>query len=119
MRRPGLAPGLLLGTTLGAVFAAPAKGRLAAGLGTAASGVDSRPRADSRLRGAFLVLPCAGPATTTGLAIEQKVRGGVAAPMAATAAATWAVLGEASLTTVGVAVLAALTVRVAHGGEDR
>jgi hypothetical protein len=39
--------------------------------------------------------------------------------MAATAAATWAVLGEASLTTVGVAVLAALTVRVAHGGEDR
>jgi adenosylcobinamide-phosphate synthase len=119
MQRPGLALGLLLGTTLDAVFADPAKGNPVAGFGTAASGIESRLWADSRLRGAFFVLLCAGSATPAGLAIEQRVRGGDAAPMAVTAVATWAVLGQASLTIVGVAVLAALIVRGIHGGEDR
>jgi adenosylcobinamide-phosphate synthase len=94
MPRPGLALGLRLGTALDVVFADPAKGHPAAGFGTAVSGVESRPWADSRLRGAFLVLLCAGSAATAGLAVGSWVRGGVA-------------------------VLAELIVRGVHGGEDR
>ena len=97
MRRSGLALGLLLGTALDAVLPDPAAGHPVAAFGTAASRVEDRLWADSRMRGALYVLLCIGPVTTAGLAIQQRARRGFAAPVAVTAVATWAVLGGASL----------------------
>ncbi|MGE5132113.1 MAG: cobalamin biosynthesis protein [Gemmatimonadota bacterium] len=104
MRRPGLAPGLLLGTVLDVWLADPATGHPVAGFGTAASWAESRIWADSRLRGALFVLLCAGPVTAAGLAVQRRTRRGAAV----TAAATWTVLGGASLAAEAAAVAAAL-----------
>ncbi|MHB1596143.1 MAG: cobalamin biosynthesis protein, partial [Streptosporangiaceae bacterium] len=61
MRRPGLAPGLLLGAVLDAVLADPAAGHPVAAFGSAAARVERLLWADSRPRGALFVLACVGP----------------------------------------------------------
>ena len=68
-----------------------------AGFGTAAAGAESRLWADSRPRGALFVLLGAGPVVAAGLAMHQLMRRHYAASAAVTAAATWSVLGGASL----------------------
>jgi adenosylcobinamide-phosphate synthase len=96
MRLPGLALGLLLGTALDAVLGDPVRGHPVAGFGAAATRAEQRLWADSRPRGAQFVLLSVGPVLAVGAGAQRWLRrdGGVAA---VTAAATWTVLGGASL----------------------
>ncbi len=96
-RRPGLALGLLLGSALDAVVADPQDAHPVAVFGGAASRIESRIWADSRARGALFTAVCAGSVLAAGLAAQHLARRGPAVRAAATAAATWTVLGGASL----------------------
>ena len=104
MRRPGLALGLLLGTALDVMLGDPATGHPVAGFGAAVSWAESRMWADSRLRGALFALLCAGPAAAAGAAACPRGRHRAVI----TAAATWTVLGGASLAAEAAAVAHAL-----------
>ena len=96
-RRSGLASGLLLGSALDALLADPRHGHPVAAFGTAAARAEGRLWAGSRARGALFTVACAGPAAAAGWA-AQRLAGRRPLPGAAlTAAATWAVLGGASL----------------------
>jgi adenosylcobinamide-phosphate synthase len=115
MRRPGLALGLLLGTVLDALLGDPVRGHPVALFGTAAARAEDRVWADSRPRGVAFVLLTAGPIVAASTAIQRCLRRGATAPGQAapqtatravmaevtmavvTAAATWTVLGGASL----------------------
>lgn len=105
MRLTGIAAGLLLGTALDAVIPDPRRGHPVAGFGSAAAAAEKRLWADSRISGAVFVLLSAGPVTAAGLGAQRWLRRDVVM-MAATAAATWTVLGGASL--------AAEAARIAH-----
>jgi adenosylcobinamide-phosphate synthase len=96
MRLTGLAAGLLLGTALDAVIPDPRRGHPVAGFGSAAAAAEKWLWADSRIRGTVFVLLSAGPVTAAGLGAQRWLRRD-AVMMAATAAATWTVLGGASL----------------------
>src|SRR2546430_17140545 len=96
-RRSGLASGLLLGSALAALLADPRRGHPVAAFGTAAARAEGRLWAASRARGAVFAALCAGSAAAAGWA-EQRLAGRRPLPGAAlAAAATWAVLGGASL----------------------
>jgi adenosylcobinamide-phosphate synthase len=96
--RSALACGLLLGAALDAMLADPRRGHPVAAFGTAASRAERRLWAPSRGRGTLFAMACAGPAAAAGWAAGH-VAGRRALPGAAlAAAATWAVLGGASLT---------------------
>ena len=98
-RRSGLASGLLLGSALDALFADPRRGHPVAAFGTAAARAEGRLWAASRARGTLFAVTCAGPAVAAGWA-AQRLAGRRPLPGAAlAAAATWAVLGGASLAT--------------------
>ena len=116
MRRPGLALGLLLGTALDALLGDPARGHPVALFGTAAARAEERVWADSRPRGAAFVLLTTGPIVVASAAIQRYLRRPATAPAqvatvptamravmaeatmaVVTAAATWTVLGGASL----------------------
>ena len=96
-RRSGLASGLLLGSALDALLADPRRGHPVAAFGTAAARAEGRLWRASRARGALFTVACAGPAVAAGWA-AQRLAGRRPLPGAAVAAAaTWAVLGGASL----------------------
>jgi adenosylcobinamide-phosphate synthase len=96
-RRSGLASGLLLGSALDALLADPRRGHPVAAFGSAAASAERRLWAASRARGAMFAAACAGPAAAAGWA-GQRLAGRRPLPGAAlAAAATWAVLGGASL----------------------
>lgn len=97
-RRPGLAPGLLLGSALDPVVADPRDGHPVAVFGAAVSRFESRIWADSRIRGVVFTAVCAGSVLGAGLALQYLTRRSPAGRAAATAAVTWTVLGGASLT---------------------
>jgi adenosylcobinamide-phosphate synthase len=96
MRLPGRALGLLLGTALDAVFGDRVRWHPVAGFGAAAARAEERLWADSRPRGALFAALCAGAALAAGSCAQRFFRQDALAA-AATAAATWAVLGGASL----------------------
>ena len=93
----GLAPGLLLGAALDAALADPRRGHPVAAFGTAAARAESHLWAASRARGALFTVACAGPVAAAGWALQRLARRGPAPLTALTAAATWTVLGGASL----------------------
>ena len=115
MRRPGLALGLLLGTVLDALLGDPVRGHPVALFGSAAARAEERVWSDSRPRGVAFVLLTAGPVVAASTAIQRCLRRPATAPAQAapqtatraviaeasmavvTAAATWTVLGGASL----------------------
>ncbi len=104
MRRPGLAPGLLLGVVLDSLLADPAAGHPVAAFGSAAARVERLLWADSRPRGALYVLACVGPVTAAAraadLAADRRGAAGqvaMAARIGWTALVAWAVLGGESL----------------------
>ena len=70
MRRPGLAPGLLLGVVLDTMLADPARGHPVAAFGAAAARVERLLWADSRARGALFALACVGPLTAAARAAD-------------------------------------------------
>ena len=93
----GLAPGLLIGAAVDVLLAGPRRGRPVAAFGAAASRAGGRLWAASRVRGALFTLTCAGPVAAAGWGLQRLARRGPAPLTALTAAATWTVLGGASL----------------------
>ena len=115
MRRPGLAPGLLLGVVLDTLLADPAAGHPVAAFGAVATRVEKLLWADSRARGALFVLACVGPVTTAARAAElvtaRRAAAGqvaMAGRIAWTALAAWTVLGGESLAGEALAIARAL-----------
>jgi adenosylcobinamide-phosphate synthase len=89
--------GLGLGVLVDAVVGDPRRGHPVAGFGLAASALERRLYGDDRARGAVFAGVCVGGAVAVGLVGERATRGHAAARALVTAAATWAVLGGASL----------------------
>jgi adenosylcobinamide-phosphate synthase len=96
-RRSGLASGLLLGSALDALLADPRRGHPVAAFGGAAARAEGRLWRASRARGALFTVACAGPAAAAGWAGERFAGRRPLPGVALAAAATWAVLGGASL----------------------
>ncbi|MDP9394609.1 MAG: cobalamin biosynthesis protein [Actinomycetota bacterium] len=99
MSRPStpLATGLLAGVVLDAVVPDPRRWHPVAGFGHAATAVERRLWADSRVRGAAYAAVCTLPVTAVGSALARSAGRRPARLFLLTAAATWAVLGATSL----------------------
>ncbi|MDX6335098.1 MAG: adenosylcobinamide-phosphate synthase [Streptosporangiaceae bacterium] len=97
LSRPGRGTGLLLGGVLDAVLGDPRRAHPVAAFGAVAMRAEARLWSDSRTRGAGLLAACVVPVAAAGLAAQRLTRGHRAATAAATAVATWTVLGGASL----------------------
>ena len=89
--------GLALGFAADQLFADPRRGHPVAGFGQLAAALEHRTYDDSRPRGVAFTALLVGGATAIGLAAERATRDHPVAHTAATAAATWTVLGGASL----------------------
>jgi len=105
--RSGQAAGLLLGAALDAALADPRRGHPVAAFGAAAARAEKALWADRRAPGAALVAICVAPVAAAGLVIQRQARGRAAAT-AATALATWTVLGGTSLAAEALAIGRAL-----------
>ena len=97
--RPGSAraAGLLAGGLLDMVLGDPRRGHPVAVFGHAAAGAEARLWADSRPRGVAMVAASVAPVALAGLAGQRMTRGRPPLTLAATALASWTVLGGASL----------------------
>ena len=115
----GLAPGLLIGSALDALLADPRHGHPVAAFGTAASRAESRLWAASRARGALFTLACTGPVAAAGWGLQRLARRGPAPLATLTAAATWTVLGGASLAAQASAMSRALAAGDLDGARAR
>jgi adenosylcobinamide-phosphate synthase len=102
------AAGLLLGVVADAILGDPRRGHPVAGFGAAAAALERRWYADRRAAGVGYAVVLAGAALALGAAVERAGRGRPTVQAAATAAATWAVLGGASLSREGAALAAEL-----------
>jgi len=115
----GLAPGLLIGSALDALLADPRHGHPVAAFGTAASRAEGRLWAASRARGVLFALACTGPVAAAGWGL-QRLAGRGPVPLATlTAAATWTVLGGASLAAQASAMSRALAASDLDGARAR
>jgi adenosylcobinamide-phosphate synthase len=94
-RARGRAAGLLLGYAADRVFADPRRCHPVAGFGSAAAALERRWWRDDRRAGATYAVVLVGGAVGIGLVVER--RSGWVPHAAATALATWAVLGGTSL----------------------
>jgi adenosylcobinamide-phosphate synthase len=97
--RPGSAraAGLLAGGLLDAVLGDPRRGHPVAIFGAAATRAETLLWSDSRGRGAAMVAACVAPVALAGLGAQRLTRGRPALTLAATALASWTVLGGTSL----------------------
>jgi adenosylcobinamide-phosphate synthase len=91
--------GLALGYALDAAFGDPRRGHPVALFGRAATAVERRMWADSRSRGVAYLVVCAGAVAGLGVFAQRGTRG--FARVAATALATWVVLGGRGLASEG------------------
>ncbi|WP_374201601.1 cobalamin biosynthesis protein [Actinocorallia sp. API 0066] len=91
------AAGLLLGAGLDALLGDPRRGHPVAGFGRAAAGLERAVYADDRARGVLFTGACVGGALALGALAERAGRGRPVVRCLTTAAATWTVLGGASL----------------------
>ena len=92
-----LAAGLAAGVALDALLGDPRRGHPVAAFGTAASVLESRTYADSRLRGAAHATACLLGAVVPAVLLQRRTRGRPPLELAAAALATWAVTGARSL----------------------
>ncbi len=99
---PARAAGLLLGTAADALLGDPRRGHPVAGFGAVAAAAERRGYADRRSAGVVHVALLGGGTVAVGAAAERAARHPVARALV-TAAATWAVLGGASLAHEGAA----------------
>jgi adenosylcobinamide-phosphate synthase len=106
-----LASGLLLGTAVDALIADPRAAHPVAAFGALAARAESRCWADTCGRGALFTVACLGPVAAAGWALQLLARGGQVRGVALTAAATWTVLGAASLAAEATEIQRALTAR--------
>lgn len=100
--------GLLLGIAADGLFGDPRRGHPVAAFGTAAAKAENWLYRDHQLPGAVHSALLSGGAVALGLAVERAGRRRPVLQMLATAAATWAVLGGASLAEQGTAIGAEL-----------
>ena len=98
-RRPRwpLAAGLAAGVALDALLGDPRRGHPVAAFGTAASALESRDYADSRLRGAAHATACVLAAAAPAALMQRRTRARPALELAAAALTVWAVTGARSL----------------------
>jgi adenosylcobinamide-phosphate synthase len=89
--------GLLLGVAADAVLGDPRRGHPVAGFGALAARLERRVWAPSRPRGAAYVAVAVGSPVVVGALLERATRRSPVGRVAATAVATWAVLGARSL----------------------
>ncbi len=108
--RPGSAraAGLLAGGLLDLMLGDPRRGHPVAAFGAAAARAETVLWSDRRAPGAALVLACVAPVAGAGLATQRLARGRPAVTLAATALASWTVLGGASLSGAALALSRAL-----------
>jgi adenosylcobinamide-phosphate synthase len=92
-----LAAGLAAGVALDALLGDPRRGHPVAAFGTAASALESRDYADSRLRGAAHATACVLAAAAPAVLMQRRTRGRPALELAAAALTVWAVTGARSL----------------------
>jgi len=92
-----LAAGLAAGVALDALLGDPRRGHPVAAFGAAASALESRDYADSRLRGAAHAATCVLAAAAPAVLLQRRTRGRPPLQAAAVALAVWAVTGARSL----------------------
>jgi adenosylcobinamide-phosphate synthase len=99
LSRPGSAraAGLLAGGLLDAVLGDPRRGHPVAAFGAAAKQAETVLWSDRRGRGVAMVAACLAPVALAGLAGQRMARDRPALTLAATALASWTVLGGTSL----------------------
>jgi len=91
------AAGLLLGHLLDRALGDPRRGHPVAAFGRVAAAVETRTYVDSRAAGARHAVLLVGGAAAVGVAVERATDGRPVLHTAATAVATWAVLGGTTL----------------------
>ncbi|HEY3869473.1 MAG TPA: cobalamin biosynthesis protein [Actinocrinis sp.] len=96
-RAVGLSVGLAAGFAADRLLADPAAWHPVAGFGRAARALEGQVYQDSRARGAAYAAVCIVSAGGLGIAAERATRGRPVSAALAAAAATWTVLGAASL----------------------
>jgi adenosylcobinamide-phosphate synthase len=111
--------GLLAGYAADAVFADPRRGHPAAQFGRAAAALEQRCYADSRLRGSWYAAGCVGASALLGAAASCSARRHAWRAVAVTGAATWTVLGAASLRREAAAIGALLEDGDVEGARER
>ena len=94
---PSTAAGLALGALADLALGDPRRGHPVAGFGTLAAALERRVWRDSRAVGAGYAAALAGAAVAAGRGVDRLTRGHPLARTAATAVATWTVLGGTSL----------------------
>ncbi|RAG85632.1 cobalamin biosynthesis protein [Streptacidiphilus pinicola] len=98
MRNSAFAFGAVVGYAADAMFGDPRRGHPVAGFGRFAGALEQRLYRDHRGVGTAFTLAAVGAVTAAALAAERATRRSPAAQAALAAAATWTVLGGASLT---------------------
>lgn len=101
LRRSVTRAGLVAGYAADVVFGDPQRGHPVAFFGRAAGALEQRTWADSRWRGVLYAGLCVGAAAGFGLAVQTATRRHPLGRFAATAVATWVVLGGRGLATEG------------------
>lgn len=101
MSRLPVAAGLLLGVLVDELLADPAHAHPVAAFGSFASAVEHRLYANSRLNGAAFTAVCVVPLTLTATVTEHRLQHRPGVRTLVIAAATWAVIGGASLRNIG------------------
>lgn len=97
LSRRATVAGIVAGHAADTIFGDPRRAHPVACFGTLASAVEARVWADSRTRGAGYAAACVGGAVGAGLALHVLTARHTLARFAATAVATWAVLGGRGL----------------------
>jgi adenosylcobinamide-phosphate synthase len=97
MSRLPVAAGLLLGVLADELFADPPSAHPVAAFGSFASAVEQKLYADSRLNGAAFTTVCVLPLTMAAAITERRLRRRPVVRTVVIAAATWTVIGGASL----------------------
>jgi adenosylcobinamide-phosphate synthase len=92
-----LAVGLAAGVALDALFGDPRRGHPVAAFGRAATALEARDYADSRVRGAAHAAACVLAAAVPAAALHRRTRGQPVQRVAAVALTVWAVTGARSL----------------------
>jgi adenosylcobinamide-phosphate synthase len=100
----GRALGLLLGIAADGMFGDPRRGHPVAAFGTAAKAVERAIYRDAKVPGAVHAVLLSGTTVAAGVLIERVGRRSPATQLLSTAAATWIVLGGASLAREGTAI---------------
>ncbi len=111
--------GLLLGIAADGLFGDPRRGHPVAAFGRAAGKAENWLYRDHRIPGALHSALLSGGALALGLAVEQVGKRRPVVQMLSTAAATWAVLGGASLAEQGTAIGAELDAGDVAAARDR